>query len=222
MLAIVPMLSTPDRISILVGFQLTITIALLPVVNSACAESSSSREILRSQPDFMGEEIMSDFEPKIGAGFSASSQIAKRDGTYRRDNGSFIFLSKANQPTLRLSPKDKTYDKLLKTRNEQSLWYSGIADVEIFAQKNDLKFEAIGRAIVDGHDCTKIRAAPELRSSKDEEAAYFYAAKDLRNLVVKIELKIPWRTTVYALRKISFRVPDKLFEVPANYKPAAR
>ena len=158
-----------------------------------------------------------DVEPKIGGGMSTVSEIAKRDDTYWRDNGFFVFLSKPNGVRLRLSRKDKTHDELQRTENERSLWYSGISDVEIFAAKKKIRFERVGTETVDGHSCLKIKANPDA-SAATKEAVYFYAARDLKNLVIKVELQTSWRTTTYSLKDISFKVPEMLFAVPADYK----
>ena len=204
------------RTSLLIS--LTIVILVLSAQDFYSQVGDSAREILANQPDFMGEETVMDFEPAIGGGFSATSKIAKKGSTYRRDNGFFIFLSKPNQPTLRLDPKSKTYDELPVTENDRFLWYSHADDVEIFAKKEKIKFEVAGTETVDGHECVKIKATPEAQSSKGEEAIYFYAAKDLRNVVVRIEIVIPNRTTAYTLKNITFKVHDDLFKIPARYK----
>jgi len=200
---------------------ISLTIALILALSARdfySQSGNSAREILASQPDFMGEETIMDFEPAIGGGFSATSKIAKKGSTYRRDNGFFIFFSKPNQPTLRLDPKSKTYDELPVTENDRFLWYSHANDVETFAKKEKIKFEVAGTEKVDGHECVKIKATPESQSSKGEEAIYFYAAKDLRNVVIRIEIKIPNRITAYTVENITFNVPSNLFDIPARYR----
>ncbi len=205
------------RTSSLSSLTILLILALSPQ-NFYSQTGNSARETLANQPDFMGEETIMDYEPAIGGGFSASSKIAKKGSTYRRDNGFFIFLSRPNQPTLRISPKGKTYDELPVTENDRFLWYSHANDVETFAKKEKIQFEVAGTETVDGHECIKIKATPETQSSKGEEAIYFYAAKDLRNAVIRIEIKIPNRITAYTLKNITFNVPDDLFEIPAKYK----
>jgi hypothetical protein len=179
---------------------------------------NSAREILAKQPDFMGEETIMDFEPAIGAGFSITSKIAKKGSTYRRDNGFSIFLSQPNQPTLRLDPKRKTYEELPVAEDDRFLWYSQADDVESFAQKEKITFEVAGTVMVEGHECVKIKATPATQSSKGEEAIYFYAAQDLRDVVIRIEIRLSNRITTYTLKNITFNVPATLFKIPARYK----
>jgi hypothetical protein len=192
---------------------------LLSLLSFARGETAdSARDILLHQPDFRAKETMVDVESKIGGGMSTVSEIAKRDNTYWRDNGFFVFLSKPSGVRLRLSRKDKTYDELQATENERSLWYSGISDVEIFAAKKKIRFERVGTETVDGRNCLKIKANPDASAATSKEAVYFYAARDLKNLVIKVELQTSWRTTTYSLKDISFKVPETLFAVPADYK----
>lgn len=198
---------------------LGVIVLVLSSQNATLSRSGkSARDILINQPDFMGEQIISDYEIAIEGGFSASSKVAKKGETYRSDNGTFIFFSKPRQPTLRLDPNDKTYDELPEEEYDRRLWHVGADEVQTFARNREVEFEIAGTEKVDGRECVKIKATPKTQSVKDEGAAYFYAAKNLRNLVIKVEIQTPGRVTVYSLKNISFKVPGKLFIMPADYK----
>lgn len=199
-----------------VALSLTLSVVLaLSFSRAAYAQGSNpAREILAGQPDFAAEETINDFEPHLGAGFSATSSVAKRGGTYRADNGTFIFLFKPDGPYLRLYVKGRTYEELPLTENQRAVWHTYANHVGIFAGKEKVLFE-IAR---DGDEYVVIKATPEAEPERAGEVIYFYAAKRLRNLVTKIELLTPGRRTVWDLSNISFDVPAKLFEIPPDYK----
>ena len=180
-------------------------------------DSDSARRILTNQPDFIGQETMFDFEPDKGGAIRMSNKIAKKGDSYRRDTSFFVFISRPNQPTLRLDPKTKTYSELPQPNGDGFLWFWNAEDVQSFAEKKKVRFQIAGREKVDDHDCLVIKATPDSKST-DEEAIYFYCAEDLKNLVIKIQLKLPNRITTYTLTNITFDVPDSLFTIPARYR----
>jgi hypothetical protein len=57
-----------------------------------------------------------------------------------------------------------------------------------------------------------------VRKGKPEKF-YFYAARDLKNLVIVAQIIEPKRSTLQRLSNISLDVPDSLVQVPPDYKP---
>jgi hypothetical protein len=51
------------------------------------------------------------------------------------------------------------------------------------------------------------------------EKFYFYAARDLKNLVIVAQIVEPKRSTLQRLGNISLDVPDALVQIPSDYKP---
>jgi len=177
-------------------------------------DSVSPKDILLQQPDFLGKEIVSDFEITRGSGSRLSTKLAKKGACYRRETHWAVFYSKPNEPTIRFWKENKSYDYLPPTANSQ-LWFVGVDNPAIFAENNFIEFEVAGSESIENHDCLKIKASPRGRAG---EAAVFYAAKDLRNLVIKTVLTQPGRVTTYLVREISFDVPDDLFQVPQTIR----
>jgi hypothetical protein len=57
-----------------------------------------------------------------------------------------------------------------------------------------------------------------MRKGKPEKF-YFYAARDLNNLVIVAQIVEPKRSTLQRLGNISLDVPDSLVQIPPDYKP---
>jgi hypothetical protein len=82
------------------------------------------------------------------------------------------------------------------------------------AKDDGVSFTALGTRVINGHKCLKIEAT---RKDKPEKF-YFYAALDLKNLVIVAQIVEPTRTTVQHLSNISLDVPDSLVQIPSDYK----
>ena len=176
------------------------------------------RDILTHQPDFTAEEVFSEFEPRVHGGFSLVTKIAKKGNCYRSELDGDVDYFRPNMPIVSYHPKRKRYTEI--PPSDDSKWHLNINYVEIFASEENIQFEELGTQVVQGHECIKIKASTKGTSSQDrDETALFYAAKDLRNLVIAIEVNLSDRTDRYILRNISFAVPDKLFAPIENYKP---
>lgn len=79
---------------------------------------------------------------------------------------------------------------------------------QALAQENDVTFTALGTRVIDGHNCLKIEAT---RKGKPEKF-YFYAARDLKNLVIVAQRIEPKRSTIQRLENISLEVADSLVQ----------
>jgi hypothetical protein len=86
---------------------------------------------------------------------------------------------------------------------------------QALALEQDVTFTALGTRVIDGHDCLKVQA---VRKGKPEKF-YFYAARDLKNLVIVAQIIEPSRTTLQRLANISLEVPDSLVQIPPDYEP---
>ena len=84
------------------------------------------------------------------------------------------------------------------------------------SRRNRMLLIALGTRVVDSHNCLKIEAA---RKGKPAEKFYFYAARDLKNLVIVAQIVEPRRNTLQTLGNISLDVPESLVQIPSDYKP---
>jgi hypothetical protein len=73
----------------------------------------------------------------------------------------------------------------------------------------------VGNQVVNNHPCLKVEAKLKGNSAQ----IFLYVAKDLRYLVVAIEVLTPPKRSTQQLTNISLEVPDKILEIPADYKP---
>jgi len=117
------------------------------------------------------------------------------------------------KPSARLFPQAKAYDDFESARGGSA--DSTPINPRALALENDVTFTALGTRVIDGHSCLKIEAT---RKGKPEKF-YFYAARDLKNLVIVAQMVEPRRNTLQTLGNISLEVPDSLVQIPSDYKP---
>lgn len=173
--------------------------------------SLNPRDILLNQPDFVA-----DLTFFVSEGFGAhggAERLARKGNRYREESQFWIFVGELGKPSARLFPQAKAYDDFQSPRG-------GSADAtpinpQALAYEPDVSFTALGKRMIDGHECLKIEA---IRNGKPEKF-YFYAARDLKNLVIVAQRIESKRGTLQRLGNISLEVPDSLVQVPPDYKP---
>lgn len=174
-------------------------------------KSVNPREIILNQPDFVA-----DLNFFVGEGFGGhggAERLARKGNRYREESQYWIFIGELGKPSARLVPQAKAYDDFESARGG-SADSTPINPVALAAEP-DVTFTALGTRVIDGHNCLKIEAT---RKGKPEKF-YFYAARDLKNLVIVAQIVEPKRSTLQKLGHISLDVPDSLVQIPPDYKP---
>ncbi len=174
----------------------------------------SLKEILANQPDFVADEVFFQFEPRVHGGFSLGSRLAKKGDYYRSDFEGSVLFFQPNRPTVSYNPKEKAYREVPSSTKDG--WYQDAIRIQTLVSEQNLTFEEVGTQVFEGHDCRKIKVT---RNSSDSEdpTVHVYAAKDLKNLVIFVEVNLSDRTDRYILRNISFDVPALLFQPIEHY-----
>ena len=206
-------------------------LAATPALGSGCASSpghqhpksqSSTqatpdtlqlREILANQPDFLAEEIFSEFEPRVHGGFSLGNKLAKKGDCYRSESDGSVWFFCLHKPNVYFNPRKKTFREV---PDNDVKWYQHGSHVQALVNEQNLTFEEVGAEVIDGHDCRKIKVSRTTRDANDP-TVFFYTAKDLRNLVIVVEVNLSDRTNRYVLRNVSFEVPNELFAPIERY-----
>jgi hypothetical protein len=124
-----------------------------------------------------------------------------------------MFIGELGKPSAQLFAEDKVYDEFQPPKGGSA--DKTPLDPMALAKESDVTFTALGTRVIDGHNCLKIAA---VRKDKPEKF-YFYAARDLKNLVIVTQLVEPKHSTVQRLANISLDVPDSLVQIPPDYKP---
>jgi hypothetical protein len=171
-----------------------------------------AREILLKQPDFVATEIVS--SAHSGHGFSIAFEKAKKGDCYRVASDLAIVFTCLGKPDVTFYPNSKEYREERRDRNP---WTNSVSDVQVFANEQQVKFKIVGIQKIGKFDCVKIQAKKPIGPNEEQEEVYFYAAKDLRNLVIGIDVISSDRRTVYRLEDVKFKVPGKLFKRPVGY-----
>ena len=148
-------------------------------------------------------------------------------------NYRIITTSEKGQPSLAYDPQAQTRTKLPDDFKVADLDLYGWVH-SVVSGTNEVKIEEVGTTLIDGHEARKISI--KYRSQEDNVLQFrgvmtLYLAKDLKNLLIRIEddsalekgvegpLERPHvQHSVYTLSNISLDVPDDLFEIPAGYK----
>ena len=173
--------------------------------------SLNARDIVLNQPDFAAD--LTFFVGEGFGGHGGAERLARKGNRYREESQFWIFVGELGKPSARLFPQAKAYDDYESARG-------GSADItpinpQPLALEPDVSFKALGTTVIDGQICLKIEA---VRKGKPEKF-YFYAARDLKNLVIIVQRIEPKRSTVQRLGNISLDVPDTLVQIPADYMP---
>jgi hypothetical protein len=169
------------------------------------------RDIILNQPDFMA-----DLNFFVGEGFGGhggAERLVRKGNRYREESQFWIFIGELGKPSARLFPKAKAYDDFESARGGSV--DSTPINPAALAKENDVKFISLGTRVIEGHNCLKIEAT---RNGKPEKF-YFYAARDLNNLVIVSQIVEPKRSTLQRLGNISLDGPDSLVQIPLDYKP---
>jgi hypothetical protein len=171
----------------------------------------SPKDILLNQPDFTAEQQYFMFESHKHGGFSVSEKLSKKGSVYRWESFDNVNFLRFDQPPVFCSANGKNCFE--KQGYDDCCGYLKANQVENFARASDATFELAGSEIVQGHNCIKIK----MENVAKEETIYFYAAEDLKNLVIKTEVIQSDRKHTFILGNVSFDVPNKLFEPIENF-----
>src|SRR5258706_13052667 len=196
-------------------------ILALPIL--ACAQQSKSmsvRDILINQPDFIATESFT--SAFMGHGFSVRYRTAKHLDCYRRQSDTQITFSCLNQPDMIFYPRTREY------RQESRPQGTGpdalfISDVQTFARtRKDVEYTLVGTEKIGEQECLKIEARVSYKAASPgyrESTFVFYAAKNLRNLVIRIDVTGKESYASSSLSNIRLDFPDRLFKRPEGYRP---
>lgn len=168
------------------------------------------RAVILNQPDFVA-----DLTYFVGEGFGGhggAERLVRKGNRYREESQFWIFIGEIGKPSARLFPEGKAYDDFEPPRGGSA--DSTPIDPRALAKESETTFTALGTRVIDGHNCLKIEA---VRQAKPEKF-YFYAARDLKNLVIVTQLVEEKRSTLQRLANISLDVPESLVQIPPDYK----
>lgn len=170
-------------------------------------QTLSPKDILLNQPDFIADQQYFMFETHKHGGLSLPQKLAKKGSIYRWeesiDNVNFLRFDKP--PVFCSAAGNNCFEA---QHYRDCCGYLKANQVENYAKASDAKFELIGSEVVEGYDCIKIKTGNVAK----EETIYFYVAKDLKNLVIKIEVIQSDRKHTFILSNVSFDVPGELFK----------
>jgi hypothetical protein len=175
------------------------------------------RLLLSRQPDFTATQIYTRSEPRRGSAMQVAFPVAKRGPRFRLETDLVIIIYRRGERPLRLFKNTKTYE-VMDDKRIRDNWTRNVDDVEVFSQAPDVRFVAIGTDTIDGHKCQMIRAMPiSKQKGRGPTEVVLYAATDLENLVIRIEIHDDENPHSYQLTDIVRGADPALFEVPIGY-----
>jgi hypothetical protein len=184
------------------------------------SKSMSVRDILVNQPDYIATETFT--SAFMGHGFSVSYKTAKRMDCYRRQSDTQITYSCLNQPDMIFYPRTREYRQEARPEGPgpDALF---ISDVQTFARtRKDVEYALVGTEKIGEYECLKIEAKVTYKEASPGYRDFtfvFYAAKNLKNLVIAVTVtgKETYASSGLSGTRLDF--PDKLFKRPAGYRP---
>src|SRR5947199_683977 len=177
------------------------------------------RDILLFQPDFKATDVYT--SSFMGHGFSTTYKTAKHDDCYRRQSETMIMFSCWNQPTATFDIKTKEYS--IDHRAQGQVADSPfLSDVETFAKVHkDAEYNITGTAMIGEQECQKIEVKLKSNASSfgNGEFTYiFYAATNLKNLVIGVDVTGNQTYASSRLGNVEFDFPYTLFQRPKGYR----
>jgi hypothetical protein len=183
-------------------------------------KSLNARDILMNQPDYIATESFT--SAFMGHGFSVSYKTAKRLDCYRRQSDTQITYSCLNQPDMIFYPRTREYRQQARPAGTgpDALF---ISDVQTFARtRPDVEYRLVGTEKFGEQECLKIEAKVRYKEASPlfrDLKFVFYAAKNLRNLVIAVTVTGKETYASSSLSDVRLDFPDKLFKRPEGYRP---
>ncbi len=121
-----------------------------------------------------------------------------------------VIIKKPEQKTVLLFPSTRAYTELTMERN---------AEIENQAELKMGRMERklVGKETVDGHPCNVYHLVLPEDKAKEEEAAVWQAT-DLKDLPIRIRVKVKADVYMLQFRNVVYRAPEaKVFEIPAGF-----
>jgi hypothetical protein len=144
-------------------------------------------------------------------------------GIYHAVGGIYhnVLLELPGSPAIALDPQLKIYAEVPSDQTPPDVIRRMIESVKNDPQAQ-CKVEKLGTERLDGHIVERTRMSPVSPGTDPGERTDFtdfYVARDLKNLVLKIEVVVPQmgEKLTYRLSKVSLDVPDEVFEMPSGY-----
>lgn len=172
------------------------------------------RKILTEQPDYVADESF--FYWEGFGGFNGKSRVARK-GTRRFEDTGYVKVITESDQIYRLDDSNKTFDQST-FRRGLTLGNGHPIELEDLITRNDVEYRIIGNQTVNNHPCLKIEA--KLKGNAAQ--IFLYAAKDLRFLIVAVEVITPPKKSTQQLTNIVLDVPAGLLDIPTEYKPVAK
>ena len=204
--------------------QLSIVALLIlafPILSRAqLTKSISVRDILINQPDYIATEAFT--SAFMGHGFSVSYKTAKRGDCYRRQSETQITYSCLNQADTVFYPRTREYRQETRPNGTgpDALF---ISDVQTFAKtRPDVKYTLAGTEKIGEQECLRIEARVTYKGASagyQEFTFVFYAARNLNNLVIGVDVTGKDSYASSRLSNIELDFPEKLFKRPEGYRP---
>jgi hypothetical protein len=173
------------------------------------------RELVANQPDFTADLSYFRSEEFSGGGFDY--KLSRKGNKYRKESQYWLFVGETGKQRYRVNPAAKLYSDLEGVDNETA---STAADFNprTLTDNPNTTFTALGKIMIDGHECIKIEAKRQIKG-RENEKIYLYAAKDLKNLIIVAQVLNPPYAMIQRLNNISLEVSDSLVNIPTDYKP---
>jgi len=178
---------------------------------TASEDPESLRQMLANQPDYTAMQQFL-FSEGFG-GFGAKSKVAKMGNRQVEVTDDTIFINEPGKPTIKVFLKRKEFSELPLEKNDDF----SVSPEEI-ARRSDVVFKSLGTEAVGRFMCLKIEASYKDEKLKEMKFV-FWAAPQLKNLVVKSEMSLGERVKFLTLLEdVSLGVNEKLFRIPPGYK----
>jgi hypothetical protein len=140
-----------------------------------------------------------------------------------------IVINRPNEPSIAFDPQQKTYCEMPdESRPPTPEMLQLLKEAMKGKDGFKVKLKNLGTETLDGHETVKMEIIlkSDKPSQSDKGGLFFYIAKDLKNLVIKMEVTELYEDQPtplgqgwsYTLSNITLDVPDDLFKMPVGYK----
>lgn len=175
-------------------------------------QPGSVQDLLAKQPDHKADVVVASDSSQVKVKIAKKGDHYRVEGPLPGVGPSIAFLNLGGTSVV-LFPDKKQYFEVSGADQQASFQGPMTSVIDTLLKRREAKFELVGDETVDGHPAAKYKVTVE----GQEGEVRLFLAKDLKNLLIRIEQTISGKTFSLSMTNASLDVTDADVQPPADY-----